>query len=66
MNPAEDGLRQSCEAEPHRKGYKYGFSLSIVLGSSLHAILVDGNLNILDIIEYENKLLPNAVFEKIT
>jgi len=59
-------LRQSCEAEPHRKGYKYGFSLSIVLGSSLHTILVDGNLNILDIVEYENKLLPNAVFEKST
>jgi len=57
-------LRQSCEAEPHKNGYKYGFNLSVVLGNSVHTILINGDLNILDIIEHENVLLPNTVFEK--
>lgn len=57
-------LRQSCEAEPHEKGYKFGYNLSIVLGASVHTILIDGNLNILDIVEHENKLLPNTVFKR--
>jgi len=59
-------LRQSCEAEPHLKGYKYGYNLSVVLGSSVYEIQVDGDLNILDITEHENKLLPNTIFTKST
>ena len=59
-------LKQSCEAEPHKKGYKYGYNLSVVLGSSVHTIVVDGNLSILDIVEHKNKLLPNTVFENST
>ncbi len=55
-------LRQSCEAEPHKKGYKYGYNLSIVLGASVHILLIDGNLNILNIVEHENILLPNVIF----
>jgi len=59
-------LRQSCEAKPHQKGYKYGFNLSIVLGLSVHTILLDGNLDILDIVKHKNRLLPNTVFDKCT
>ena len=55
-------LRQSCEVEPHKKGYKKGYNLSIIVGAAVHVILVDGRLNILDIIEHDNKLLPNMVF----
>ena len=59
-------LRQSCEAKPHEKGFKYGYNLSVVLGISTYAILVDKNLNILDIVEHGNILLPNTVFAKST
>ena len=59
-------LRQSCEAEPHKKGYKHGYSLSIVLGTSVHEIIVDGSLNILDIHKHNSRLLENTVFGKFT
>ena len=59
-------LRQSCEAEPHKKGFKYGYKLSVVLASSVHQIIIDGGFNILDIIEDEDILLPNTAFGKVT
>jgi len=56
-------LRQSCEAEPHRKGYKYGYSLSIVLGEAIHEVKLDGDRNVISTVIHENKILPNAVFK---
>lgn len=60
-NP-EIRLRQSCEAMPHKKGYKYGFNLEIVLGTELHKVQLDGNLRVINIEINENKLLPNEIF----
>ena len=55
-------LKQSCEAKPHKKGFKHGYSLSIVFGTAIHEVLLNGSLQIVDIIKHENKLLLNTVF----
>lgn len=55
-------LKQSCEAMPHEKGYKYGYDLSVVLGASVHTILIDGKREIVSVIEHKDALLPNSVF----
>jgi hypothetical protein len=55
-------LRQSCEAKPHNKGYKYGYNLSIVLGTSVHEIELDKSLTILNTTIYKDKLIQNKIF----
>ena len=56
-------LRQSCEAEPHKKGYKYGYHLSIVLGAAIHEVELDRDHNVISTVIHENKLLLNGVFK---
>ncbi len=57
-------LRLSCEIEPNEKGFKHGYNLSIVAGTSLYVLSVDGDLKIISVSEKEGCLLPNDAFNK--
>ncbi|WP_019865309.1 hypothetical protein [Methylovulum miyakonense] len=57
-------LRLSCEAKPHKKGFKHGYKLSIVAGTSLFLLLVDSDLKIVSVTEKEEYILPNKAFIK--
>lgn len=55
-------LRLSCEVEPHEKGFKHGYKISIVAGTSLYLLSVDGDLKIASVVEKEEFILPNKAF----
>ena len=55
-------LHQACEVRKSDRGSNYGYHLSIVCDSSIHKIMIDKNLNILNINEYGVELIPNSVF----
>ena len=57
-------LRLSCEIEPNEKGFKHGYNLSIVAGTSLYVLSVDGDLKIISVSEKEGCLLPKDAFNK--
>lgn len=57
-------LRLSCEIEPNKKGFKYGYNLSIVAGTSLYILSINGDLKIISVSEKEGYLLHNDAFNK--
>ena len=60
----EMNLRLSCEIEPNKKGFKHGYNMSIIAGTSIYKLSVNGDLEILSAIENEKIILPNKVFNK--
>lgn len=57
-------LRLSCEVEPHIKGFKYGYMVSIVAGTSIYHLSVDNNFQIVSVVETQECILPNTAFVK--
>ncbi len=58
-------LRLACEVEPHKKGFKHGYNISIVAGTSLYLLSVDGDLKIVSVVEKEAFILPNKAFTNL-
>ena len=57
-------LRLSCEIEPHIKGFKHGYMVSIVAGASIYLLSVDNDLQIVSVVEKQECILPNTAFIK--
>lgn len=57
-------LRLSCEVEPHIKGFKHGYMVSIVAGTSIYVLSVDNDLQIVSVVEKQECILPNTAFIK--
>ncbi|MFZ4702548.1 MAG: hypothetical protein ACOYMG_21090 [Candidatus Methylumidiphilus sp.] len=57
-------FRLSCEVEPHMKGFKHGYKISIVAGTSLYILSICSDFKIVSVVENEKCILPNQAFIK--
>jgi len=55
-------LRFSCEVEPNRKGFKHGYHMDIILGTSIYKVSIDGGYTITSMVEQKEIVLPNNAF----